>query len=93
MKARLLFIVVGLILLGVLVSGCTAEPQTQPVQEKSKYPVLVCPNPDCTLHDSRDGVSLSGMGNKRLRPIDMEYSPNKGANVYLCQICGTEWTG
>lgn len=80
------------VLIGVAsVSGCvdniqsTNNTDTIPSYEKH---TIVCPNPDCPLHDPNYQFSSTYESNKR--PTDLEYDP-MGNSHYLCQVCGEKW--
>lgn len=79
----------------VMVSGCTdnsTNATANTTAEPPKYVkhTVVCPNPECKLHDPNSVCSYAG---EYGRPIDMEiYETNTYGNVkYLCQICGEQW--
>ncbi len=88
-------ILAGIIVLAVLmVSGCvssdTANNTTSqpPVYEKH---TLVCPNPDCPLHDPNGRLYFTGNAARGLRPIDCEVTSSGYSYHYVCQVCGEQW--
>ena len=74
----LVVILMGICLI-VMSSGCTSA--TNGAYERH---VVVCPNPECPLHDPNAHLSYH-------RDIDMEYI-GMGQRTYLCQVCGEQWT-
>lgn len=82
-----------IIMLAVLmISGCVSSDSQPTAQTTYEKHILVCPNPDCPLHNPNK--SINGYG-AYMRPIDCEpYSKVNGDTSgfhYLCQVCGEEW--
>ena len=94
----LIFLVIGIIGMVICISGCVENGVNQSVNTSQKTEpayvknTVVCPNPECPLHNPNKKVDIgqSGVGGQPLRPIDMEMSPT-GACYYLCQVCGERW--
>ena len=89
-------IAVTLILFVSLTFGCvdnTAKNETAPPAYERN--MVVCPNPDCPLHESNGYIYFDGNGYSTketyegMRPIDAEMT-DRGL-VYLCQVCGEVW--
>lgn len=85
-----------IIMLAVLmISGCVSSDSQPTAQTTYEKHILVCPNPDCPLHDPNGRLYFTGNAARGLRPIDCEpYSKVNGDTSgfhYLCQVCGEEW--
>jgi hypothetical protein len=83
----------------VMSSGCVSSEQSQTQTQSNSTPaiqknILVCPNPDCYLHDPNH---YTGYG-RGIRPITCVpiVSGNQGVAVttgyhYVCEYCGHQW--
>ena len=99
MKQWLILLICGMIIGGVIISGCTDNSSTttqkQPTTSYQKH-TIVCPNPDCPLHVPNGYAYFGGgSGNSNVRPIDMEVGDTTAGGTktvyYLCQVCGEKW--
>lgn len=87
---RRIAIALALILVVLTISGCTQAPTQAQGPAKYERNVIICPNPDCPLHDP-NGRVRSAVDGYNGRPIDMEYNGGAGTH-FLCQVCGEQWS-
>lgn len=96
--------IIGILAVMILVSiafGCTdnsgvnATSELSEPQPTDNYTVIICPNPDCVLHDPNGYVHMygsSGESTPDLRPIDMAVDRDMVfIHFYQCQVCSAQW--
>lgn len=100
MNKKIITLTIVLTVFITVFSGCTSTDNStkQPVQPQTyQKHTLICPNPNCPLHDPNYQISYGGVGtgSGKVRPIDCEvtgtYTGKKIKYHYLCQVCGEEW--
>jgi len=90
MKISSVAIFICIMVLGVMISGCIKDQPVASSTNQTSYQkhTVVCPNPECPLHDPNYRFTDSYESSDR--PIDMEIG-STGSKYYLCQVCGEEW--
>jgi hypothetical protein len=94
---RILAILIGIFIIVTVIAGCTTPNATNntttPSTSYEKH-TLICPNPDCILHNPDAALYFNGNGRAGLRPIlcvQMTVGGNTYGYHYVCQVCGEEW--